>query len=553
MPRKSRTGRAAYQREYRARQRAERKPMLPGMAPGPGLPADPAQAIADWSTECLIVPPGHHRSGSPMTLPDYGVDFLRDVFTHRESILCLARKNAKSAIVAVLLLAHLVGPVRRLGFRAGVVSINKSKANELKMQMQAISEASKLRNIVFRRSPSPGRVESPFGSVDILSSESDAGAAAGFDLSLIDEIGLLTERDRDLVNGMRSAISARNGRFVSISVHGSGPFIPEIIARRGDKALAIHLYQASEKSDLGDLEAWRASNPGLCTHAVERPCKDGDPECGIKFIEYMRDEARRVSVTTFDQPSFLALDLNRPATPGTISLVPLDEWIACVSEDPPELEGDVFIGIDAGGTRAMSAVAAYAPKTGRLRCWACFPKIPDLRKREKVDGAPYVMMQKRGELHLFGNRTSSLKELLEKVADDLGPDVKIRMGAADLFRQGEVADAINDAGLSVKMEWRRSGLGAHGVEDVSSFQKSVLDRKLKSTLSLLLESAIKESIVRLDGNGNQALDRRKANSRIDVLSASILAVGLGARRAAKPKRRRQVISISLAELETMSA
>ena len=201
----------------------------------------------------------------------------------------------------------------------------------------------------------------------------------------------------------------------------------------------------------------------------------------------------------------------------------------------------------------MSAVAAYAPKTGRLQCWACFPKIPDLRKREKADGAPYVMMQKRNELHLFGNRTSSLKQLLEKVAEDLGPDVKIRAGASDLFRQGECADAISDAGLHFKMEWRRCGLGANGIEDVGAFQKAVLDRKLKSTPSLLLESAIKESIVRLDGNGNQALDRRKANSRIDVLSASILAVGLGARRAAKPKPRRQVISVSLAELETMSA
>ena len=120
------------------------------------------------------------------------------------------------------------------------------------------------------------------------------------------------------------------------------------------------------------------------------------------------------------------------------------------------------------------------------------------------------------------------------------------MGAADLFRQGECADAISDAGLHFKMEWRRSGLGAHGIEDVGSFQKAVLDRKLKSPPSLLLESAIKESIIRLDGNGNQALDRRKSNSRIDVLSASILAVGLGARRAAKPKPKRAgPISFSL--------
>ena len=57
----------------------------------PALPAetptDPAQAVADWSRDCLIVPPGHPKAGEPMELPDYGVAFLRDVFTHSETCL----------------------------------------------------------------------------------------------------------------------------------------------------------------------------------------------------------------------------------------------------------------------------------------------------------------------------------------------------------------------------------------------------------------------------------------------------------------------------------
>ena len=75
-------------------------------------PTDPAGAVARWSRDVLKVPPGHPRSGEPMELPDYGVSFLADVFTHRESLLCVARKNSKSAIVAVLLLGlHLTGPL----------------------------------------------------------------------------------------------------------------------------------------------------------------------------------------------------------------------------------------------------------------------------------------------------------------------------------------------------------------------------------------------------------------------------------------------------------
>ena len=110
MPHKTKSDRARYQRGYRAKLREAKAPHLAGMTPVVSLPSDPAGEISRWSAETLLVPPGHHRSGSAMEIPDYGVAFLRDVFTHRESLLCLARKNAKSAIVAVLLLAHLGPP-----------------------------------------------------------------------------------------------------------------------------------------------------------------------------------------------------------------------------------------------------------------------------------------------------------------------------------------------------------------------------------------------------------------------------------------------------------
>ncbi len=85
----------------------------------------------------LKVPPGHARAGQPFILPVYGVEFIRDALRHRESFLCIGRKNAKSAIVAAYLLARLVGPLRTAGYRAGVCSVNREKAGELKSQMEA--------------------------------------------------------------------------------------------------------------------------------------------------------------------------------------------------------------------------------------------------------------------------------------------------------------------------------------------------------------------------------------------------------------------------------
>ena len=68
-----------------------------------------------------------------MALPPFGRWFLHDVLKPetREALLCLGRKNAKSAIVALFCLGHLVGPLAgKGGWRAGVASGQQSEGSE---------------------------------------------------------------------------------------------------------------------------------------------------------------------------------------------------------------------------------------------------------------------------------------------------------------------------------------------------------------------------------------------------------------------------------------
>ena len=206
-------------RERRAKAKAVRKAKLPRYGKIPRFPADPATALAEWSRTKLKIPPGHPNAGKPLILPDYIVSFVDDVFKNRESLLCIGRKNAKSAGVAVFLLARLCGPLRIPGYRAGVTSVTKEKAGELKRLMEQIAEASGLQGLQFLRSPAPGHVVSAWGGrCDILSADKSSGMASGYDDALIDELGLLDEKHRELVSGMRSAISARDGRFIALSI-----------------------------------------------------------------------------------------------------------------------------------------------------------------------------------------------------------------------------------------------------------------------------------------------------------------------------------------------
>ena len=67
----------------------------------------------------------------------------------------LRSENAKSAICAILALGFLVGPLRAKGWRGAVASLSKEKANELRKQAEEIALASKLKGLIFRRSPQP--------------------------------------------------------------------------------------------------------------------------------------------------------------------------------------------------------------------------------------------------------------------------------------------------------------------------------------------------------------------------------------------------------------
>ena len=525
MPFATKHSRKVYMRRYRDR---KRKP-APVLA-FPDDVQDPAGAVSEWARRCLVIPAGHPRAGGAFEVPEYLESFFRDALADdcHEAALIIARKNAKSAGVAVLMLAHLVGPLRRAGWRAGVCSISREKAGELRAQCEAIATASQLAGLRFWRARTAPAITSDYGgSVDILSADKNAGAASSYDLAIVDELGLLAEKDRALVNSMRSSVSAKAGKFLALSVFGPGPFCGEIAERRGAPGLAVHLHQSAEGCGLDDETEWAAANPGLAV--------------GIKSLEYMRAESRRVQATPADQGSFRAFDLNQPQAPGSEMIFSLADWKACVTaaDDLPPRDGECTVGFDLGGSSSMTALAAVWPRTGRAEVWGAFPDTPSLADRGTADGAgnTYLRMEERNELKTYAGRLVPVGAFLKDCAARLAGE-RVLVAGADRFRKAEALQVIETAGLSWPMAWRGMGAAAKadGSHDVRASQRAVLSRKLRTLQSLLLESAIKESVIRRDGAGNPALDKARKNARIDALSAFVIAEGLAEIVAAQPRR-----------------
>ena len=515
MPLKSKAGRRHYNKiymqAYRQRQREAKQPATVELAPD----VDPIDALVAWSETTLRVPAGHPKAGEAMTLPPYIVAFLADAWSTKESALIVARKNAKSAGCAVLCLCLLSGPLRQPGLRIGVASISKQKAGELRAQVEAIAEASGLDDLTFFKSPQPGRIVSSTGTLELLASET-GGHASGFDLVLCDELGLFRESERAFVASLRSSVSAKNGRFIALSIWGSGPFIPEIVARRDDPDVAVHLYQSDKDARLDDEAQWYKSNPGLGT---------------IKSLDYMRRESKRVLLTPSDQGLFRAFDLNCPQDPAREMVCGMRDFELCIGDAPRD--GHCVAAFDLGGSSSMCAFVALWPFTGRAECFAAFPGVPNLTERGQADGVGelYARLHTAGELEVFdGHRTTPVAVFLERCFARLHGETVLAVGC-DRYRRAEAETALTHAGLEgVPMQWRGQGASsiADGSHDVRAFQRRVLQGRLRVTKgAALLTHAIAESSVRHDQSGNPALQKGRGKGRIDALQSAVISCGLG--------------------------
>ena len=108
---------------------------------------------------------------------------------------------------------------------------------------------------------------------------------------MVDETGLMPERARELLAGLRSSVSTKAGRVIQISVRGDSPLFREILE---NPSTVAKVYAAPDECSIDDEAAWRAANPGLGT---------------IKQESYMRAEAARVRNVSTDEPSFRTFDL----------------------------------------------------------------------------------------------------------------------------------------------------------------------------------------------------------------------------------------------------
>ena len=534
---------AERQRRRRARLKRGAPDPAPALPPAPALaPAAPAapepepEPSPDLLTWCrrLVVTQGEH-AGDPLTVLPWQAEYIERVEASGggELGLSIAGGAGKTTLLGAIAAAAVAGPLAQKRAAVLLVAASHSQAclsfDAARAFLAPVLDADPDRWRVLR-SEQVAMIQDRETGAELRAREATPGTLHGSAPALVvcDEPAQWapTKADRTY-SALRSRLGKIPGaRLLAIGTRPDDPahWFARLLQRSGI------VYAADADGEWQDRAEWHRANPSLdhlpaLLAAYEREAAEAEQDPALL-------------------PAFLALRLNRGTedAPAT-RVVTLADWSAVaplvVPVDAPERHGPVCIGFDAGGSSSQTAAVLTWPETGRVEAFGAFPGDPDLTERGRIDGVGdlYDRAELRGELTTYPGRVTPVGRFLVDVAADLG-DAEVIGFAADRYRMMELVDALLDAGLTWPCQWRGQGGGEHGQADCRAFQTAVRGGSLLVVRgALLLTSAIIESRLRFDTNGNPSVDRSRAKGRIDALQAALLSVGMAERYRAAQRAR----------------
>ena len=443
----------------------------------------------------------------------------------KEGALSVARWNGKTTLVGALGAAAFVGP---LAVQRGQTTIVASSLGQAKI---AFDHARYFLEPTFEKEPRRYRLidnnhacsmsDRETGSV-LKAIGSDGKRAHGLAPVML----ILDEPAQWPVNfggKMHAACVSALGkqptaRMMAVGTRSDDPLHWYSRMLNGGPGIYAQLHAAAKGSDEFSDKSMHDANPGF------------------SHMSHMQTEYKRLREKAKSDPlalaTFRALCLNMGTSDVDTfeAIVSSENWSACEVPIAPAREGPVFVSFDLGGSASMTAASSYWPETGRFEVRGAFPAEPNLAKRGAADGVGdrYLNMQGLGELRVYPGKVTPVGRFLAWVAESLKGE-QVELVIADRYRQSEAEQAMASAPVRWEMEWRAVGAGSDGSADIRGFQSEVLDAHLQLAPSLLMSSAIAESKVGRDTNGNERLDKRRSNGRIDAVQAGVLAVAAGRR------------------------
>lgn len=490
--------------------------------------------------EKLNVPSGK-GAGKPFKLRKFQRKFINDVYgatdknggrVVRRAILSLARKNGKTALIACLVLVHLLGPEAVLnGEIYSAANEREQAAIVFKYAAQIIRSEPELLSMVKIVDSTKTMIFYGNGSV-YRALSADAGTKMGLNPTVVIYDELAQSKNRDLYDALDTSMSAREEPlFIVISTQSNDP--QHILSQLIDDGLSgldpstvCHLYAVQDDAEgvFEDRKLWDMANPAL-----------GD----FRSLEELKVAAQRAKRMPSFEAAFRNLYLNQRVDVQS-PLIPRLEWVGCRGEDEIDEQDGVYLGLDLSGKTDLTAlVAVSAGEKDITRAWFWKPK-ETLSEHETRDRVPYRAWREQGFLEVTPGRAIQYDWVAQRLVQ-IVTQYKVLGLAYDRYRIDDLMNAAGKIGLDAYVDKKDNPVSGfvrlvpwgQGYVDmapaVDALEVSVIERKLIHDGNPVLTWNISNAMIISDAAGNRKIDKSKARFRIDGAVALAMALGLKSR------------------------
>lgn len=500
---------------------------VPTLRPIEDICADPqtlGEQVIAFAALHLVVAEGA-KIGQPLILEPFQQAFILAVFDNphhtRFAYLSIASRNGKTAVIAVILLAYLIGPLAMTNTNVASGALSRKQAGICFNMMHKILMMSPDCEGLYRAIPSDKRIVGLTENAQYwaLSSEAKTGYGESFKVILLDEAGQIigpTSPFTEMLDSRQGSYD--DALFITISTQSPSDLDYFSInldhAERETPANTVsHVYAARKDCDLMDRTEWYRANPGL---GIFRSLAD---------LEAKMEKAQQIPAK---EAGARNQNLNQRIAMEGLAINPSD-WKACSADIDLEVfrQGKVSMGLDLSARNDLTAALLAAEDDAGVVHLLPFVFCPTsgIEERALRDRAPYDVWVREGTMVPIGGRSMDFDQIADGLQEEL---TRLGIQVAEVHYDKAYIDhfraACDRVGALSGVEW----IGVpqffkHMGARLGSFLGLLVEERIRHGSHPALNMAVSVAVAQQGREGISALAKDKSTHRIDVLVAAVMA------------------------------
>lgn len=471
--------------------------------------------------EKYCITPEGEDVGKPLVLLPFQKRFILEVYdnphgTHT-GILSIARKNGKTALIAALLLAHMVGPEATQNSQIVSGAMSREQAAvvfDLAVKMIDMSPELDARSRTF---PSAKKLAGLSKNVTYKALAAEGKTAHGLSpkVAILDELGQVVGPTDKFIAAVETAQGAYRDPLkliISTQAPTDNDMLSQLIdaqRKHPDPHVVCHVYEAPADAELDDEEAWKAANPALGV---------------FRSLEDVRKQATKAKAIPAFEPEFRNLILNQRVE-AVAPFVSKSIWEANGAPAVLRPRSKVWGGLDLSAVHDLTALVLVG-EDGDVVPTFWLPEH-GLADKARSDHVPYDLWKKQGFLLTTPGKAIQY-EYVANYMRRIFDEYDVQNIGFDRFNIKSFLPWLDKADFSQDEidKFVEFGQGTNSMTPaLRDLEVLLLEEKLRHGGHPVLTMCAANTKV-VGDSGARKFDKQKARGRIDGMVALAMAVGV---------------------------